>query len=283
MSDLYLFEDAKKLNKHEDYEAFTAKFKPKLTTDDCMTPEPIYEAVANWVAHAYDLSRDNFVRPFWPGADFTAFNYQPEHVVVDNPPFSIGAKIVRWYLEHEIKFFLFAPALTLFNTTSTSCCAIACGVHITYDNGARVPTSFVTNLEEAGVTVYPEPYHTIKVIDDWNVRQGKQPELPKYKYPAHVLTAARLNQLSKYGVPFRASSDEIYKVGSLDAMKGLKTKSGKSKTTIFGDGFLLSDAKAAELRAAELKLAEQRDVIEWTLSERELAIIERLGNGAADG
>ena len=34
----------------ENYAAFTEKFKPKLTTDDCYTPEPVYEAVADWVA-----------------------------------------------------------------------------------------------------------------------------------------------------------------------------------------------------------------------------------------
>ena len=30
----------------ENYDAFTEKFKTKLTTDDCYTPEPVYEAVA---------------------------------------------------------------------------------------------------------------------------------------------------------------------------------------------------------------------------------------------
>lgn len=28
------------------YDAFTEKFKPKLTTDDCYTPEPVYDAIA---------------------------------------------------------------------------------------------------------------------------------------------------------------------------------------------------------------------------------------------
>ena len=87
--------------KHEDYESFVNKFKPKLTTDDCMTPEPVICAIADWVANEYKLDQGNFVRPFWPGLDFTRFDYQPWHVVVDNPPFSIGAKICRWYLERN--------------------------------------------------------------------------------------------------------------------------------------------------------------------------------------
>lgn len=47
---------------------------------------------------------------------------------------------------------------------------------------------------------------------------------------------------------------------------------GKS---VFGGGYLLSDAKAAELKAAELKAAE--DVTVWQLSDRERHIIDDLG------
>ncbi len=34
----------------EDYEGFVEKFKPKKTTDDCYTPEPVYEAIKGWVS-----------------------------------------------------------------------------------------------------------------------------------------------------------------------------------------------------------------------------------------
>lgn len=52
-----------------EYAAFVEKFKPKKTTDDCYTPENIYDVVADWVAEEYGADRDAFVRPFWPGAD----------------------------------------------------------------------------------------------------------------------------------------------------------------------------------------------------------------------
>lgn len=32
-----------------EYQAFVNKFEPKLTTDDCYTPENVYEAVKGWV------------------------------------------------------------------------------------------------------------------------------------------------------------------------------------------------------------------------------------------
>ena len=53
----------------EDYEGFVDKFKPKLTTDDCYTPEIVYDAIAKYVAARYGLSRERFVRPFWPGIE----------------------------------------------------------------------------------------------------------------------------------------------------------------------------------------------------------------------
>ena len=270
--------------KRYDYEGFVDKFKPRLTTDDCFTPELVYDAIADWVAAEYELDRNNFVRPFWPGKDFTSFDYQPEHVVVDNPPFSICAKIVRYYYERDIRFFLFAPALTLFNAQSVNICAIACGVAITYQNGAKVPTSFITNLEEAGIKSCGSLYQAIKRADDLNVKQGK-PELPKYVYPEHVVTPAMLNSLSKAGIDFKACTSEIKHVEQLDAMKGRKTNSGKSDIKIFGRGYLLSDAKAREFTAAKeaaaketaAKEAAAKEAHVWELSKRELEIIKQLG------
>ncbi|MFR0556541.1 hypothetical protein [Pseudoscardovia radai] len=49
------------------------------------------------------------VRPFWPGTDYERAQYPDGCVVVDNPPFSILAKIIRFYQAHGIRFFLFAP------------------------------------------------------------------------------------------------------------------------------------------------------------------------------
>ena len=269
--------------KHEDYEGFVNKFqdkaKPKLTTDDCMTPAPVYDAIANWVAGNYRLERKNFVRPFWPGADFTSFDYQPEHIVVDNPPFSIEAKICRWYLERDIKFFLFCPGLTAFKEWSEDCCVLCTDTRITYENGARVNTGFVTNLEEPGIRSTATLYHTIKVVNNWNdYCNGRRVELLKYEYPPYVATAAILGRLSRNGIPFKASASEIYRVGELDAMKSMKTSSGKSEVKIFGNGYLLSEAKAEELARAKEQL--KPEAIAWQLSGREMEIIKQLGKAS---
>ena len=35
------------MGKSKTYEEFVDKFKPKLTTDDCYTPPPVYDAIKN--------------------------------------------------------------------------------------------------------------------------------------------------------------------------------------------------------------------------------------------
>ena len=87
-----------------EYETFVDKFELKKTTDDCYTPENVYEAVADWVASEYGLDRAAFVRPFWPGGDFERFDYPKGCVVVDNPPFSIRAQIVDFYARRASGF-----------------------------------------------------------------------------------------------------------------------------------------------------------------------------------
>lgn len=135
----------------EEYQEFLEKFKLKKTTDDCYTPAPVYDAVARYVEETYGVSRDKFVRPFYPGGDYANEKYPEGCVVVDNPPFSIMAEILRFYDSKGIKFFLFAPTLTLFSSSSASTCtALPCTLVVIYENGASVNTSFLTNLERGG-------------------------------------------------------------------------------------------------------------------------------------
>ena len=54
------------------YDAFIAKFKRKKTTDDCYTPQPVFDAVLNFVGTLTDLEGVEIVRPFWPGAERAA-------------------------------------------------------------------------------------------------------------------------------------------------------------------------------------------------------------------
>lgn len=87
-----------------EYKAFIEKFKPKKTTDDCYTPENIYQVVADYVTETYG-DKQPFVRPFWPDGDYEREEYPEGCAVVDNPPFSILSRIVSFYQRRKIRFF----------------------------------------------------------------------------------------------------------------------------------------------------------------------------------
>jgi hypothetical protein len=134
----------KRRNLFQDYDAFVDKFKRKNTTDECYTPIDVYECVLDYVRDNCDIGGLEIVRPFFPNMDYRDRDYYEHQVVIDNPPFSIISKIVRFYIQHGVKFFLFAPHLTLFSTIRIDCTRIVCGADVEYANGGVVKTSFMS-------------------------------------------------------------------------------------------------------------------------------------------
>ena len=244
---------------NDEYNDFLDKFEAKKTTDDCYTPDIVYDAVAGWVAKEYKLDRKHFVRPFYPGGNYQAEEYRTKDVVVDNPPFSILTEILNFYTSKNIPFFLFAPALTLFGSGRTApVCYIASGCEIIYENGAHVNTGFITNLDKAKIRAVPELYKVLsEAVEEYASTLRK--ELPKYSYPDEVITATKVQYLSRYGQSLTIYPDECERITELDAQK----ESGKA---LYGGGFLISEKAAAEKAAAT----------RWPLSERERAIVKRL-------
>lgn len=277
--------DVKDMDEHEDgndeYNEFVDKFKPKKTTDDCYTPDNVYDAVAAWVSQEYEIDRSDMVRPFYPGGDYRSEDYAPGCCVVDNPPFSILSEIERFYQENGVRFFLFAPTLTMFSRVD-GVCYIPCGANVTYENGAEVGTSFVTNLEvDLIVRTAPALAAAMRQANEANL--GKK-QLLKYSYPPEVITSAMVARWCLRGVDFRLRREDAVRISALDAQR----LEGKG---IYGNGFLLSenatrDAKAAEAAAREAKAAEA-DTVEdadyvWELSERERGIVAKLGKNEGE-
>lgn len=236
---------------NDEYNEFTEKFEPKKTTDDCYTPELVYDAVAEWVSSEYFVERSKFVRPFYPGGDYEHERYPKGCVVVDNPPFSILVKIIRFYLANDIKFFLFAPTLTLFSGRSLDVCYVAADCDITYENGAKVNTSFITNLDpESVVRTAPALTAAVKNADRISREETAKPINLKYRYPPYVITAAMVSNWSSIGVDFRLAKSSAVQIGALDAQK-------EYDKAIYGSGFLISEAAKADAEAA--KAAEAAD------------------------
>lgn len=229
----------------EKYQAFLDKFKGKKTTDDCYTPEAVYDAVADWTAKEYGLDRRRFLRPFRPGGDYQQEEYPEGCAVVDNPPFSILAEIITWYTDRRIPFFLFGPALTIFSARAADVSYICVGADITYANGANVPTSFVTNLDTCRCRTAPDLYRRIEEAK--NKGAENKPKHYSYAFPDCVVTAAILNRWSKRGVEYRLEKKDCVRISALDSMKAV----GKG---IYGGGFLLSET-AAQVRAEKERQA----------------------------
>lgn len=262
---------------HEDYEGFVEKFKHKKTTDDCYTPQPVYDAVLGWLRENADIEGREIVRPFWPGGDYEHYDYPDGCVVVDNPPFSIFTQVCRFFQSRNISFFLFAPHLTLFSPVDMNWTGIVCDARVTYENGACVDTSFASNLfGDIRIMTAPDLHARIK-----NAAKTKRRlmDLPKYIYPDNVVSAALLGKIAPY-VKFEVRASECRKVRKLDNQK---------RGGVYGGGYLLSAnatarkikaykqaAQQATKQAAAQQAAKQAAAIVLELSEREKRIITEL-------
>lgn len=242
-----------------DYDSFVAKFadNPK-TTDDCFTPQDVYEAVVRYVGTVTDLTDKVILRPFFPGGDYEHAHYPDNGVVIDNPPFSIFTKCCAFYSAHRIPFFLFGPGLTI-----TSCCkyctAVIVADQITFENGAKVKCNFASNLY--GDTIIT----TAPLLNQYIIAcksQDTKVNLPKYEYPDEILSVSDMQTICRGGVDFAVLRSESAVVRDIDRHpKG---------SGLFGDHLMLSAAKAAALAAAQ-------NVIKIELSPREQRLVEQLG------
>ena len=168
-------------------------------------------------------------------------------------------EIVRFYKDKNVKYFLFCPSLAALNYCDIAE-AVCLNVAVEYENGAKVPTSFLTNLEEGYAARSDAQLYKAVDTAAKAYSKSKHKEVPKYSYPVEVITAAKLGYLSKYGEALRISKRESFRIRKMDAQEG----TGKA---IYGCGLLLSERAAAERAAATA----------WPLSEREREIVRGLG------
>ena len=245
-----------------DYEAFIKKFETKKTTDDCYTPQPIYDAVLDYVFEKANLPEDTeIVRPFYPGGNYQAEEYPDGCVVVDNPPFSILSQIVTWYTARGVKFFLFGPTFTLFSSSS-SCTKIVCGAAITYANGASVNTSFLTNLWGDKAIICDGEISTKLMAIDTALKA--KAAATKIAFPDCVTSAALLSKIPKRGVSLTIPYEEMRRIKKI------------GKRSIFGGGYLLSSKATAAKVAAEKAAAEKAAAEKIQLTAVEQRILDEL-------
>lgn len=258
---LELFRDlpVKRTRVSKEYGAFTDKFKTKLTTDDCYTPEPVYNAVRDWTVKEFGLEGREIVRPFWPGGDFETFDYPENCVVIDNPPFSLYDRILKFYTENGIDFMLFGPSLTLFKRYD--CCYIVTNEVVTYANGAKVNTSFVTSLDKVN-RIRCDIALKDAIAEAEQAGRSKKADLPVIRYPDCVVSSAILGKTSR--ADFRVRKEDCAWI----------THAGGNR--VFGGAFLLSDRAAADRAAADRARAAERKTVVVQLLPEELEIVRKL-------
>lgn len=196
------------------YEAFCDKFKVKENvnkSDECYTPPTIFEYVYSYVRELFPQynSYEN-LRPFKPNDNFIAENYTNK-IVIDNPPFSFLTKIVKWYQTQNIKFWLFAPTLTIMQLYGL-CDIVITSNNIIFLNGANVNISFVTNM-----------FGDKRIVLDGILKEKISPKKKRLNQYPFILSGARLGKFIK--------ENEIQTISIKDTLPIIS-----SKYKIFGNG-----------------------------------------------
>lgn len=142
---------------YEQWYAEKCKNFDRHTSDDTFTPPEVMRQITEKVCAFFHIPEDNIVRPFYPGGDYQHFDYPEGCVVLDNPPFSLIKEIIKFYIDNDIKFFIFAPR-TYFSKIPKEYInrvSIYGWDNIRYDNGVEVRTFYITNLATGYIKEHP--------------------------------------------------------------------------------------------------------------------------------
>ena len=165
---------------------------PEKTTDDCYTPQPVYDAVLGWLRENADIEGREIVRPFWPGGDYEHYDYPDGCVVVDNPPFSIFTQVCRFFQSRNISFFSVRAASDVAQS----------GRHELDRHSVRRSG----DIRKQGMRRYvvcQQPFGDIRImtapdllarIKNAAKTKRRLMDLPKYIYPDNVVSAALLGK-----------------------------------------------------------------------------------------
>ena len=247
----------------ETYEEFVNKFKAKKTTDDCYTPPALYADIAEWAMGEYGIEKEKIIRPFYPGGDYQAEDYDGK-VVLDNPPFSILSEIIDFYDEHHISYFLFMPG-RIFSKKAVRNHLLVTGGQMVAANGAAVSINFVTSFgPRPCIETVPELYAILKK------HLPRKSKRNKHILPDVVITGSKAAQWAELGIATRLTK-YIHK----SALEEQKSR----QMGIFGGGVLIGKRMAQKLKARENKaqaLIDAENSFRWGLSKGEKAMVANL-------
>lgn len=247
------------------YDEFVAKFEKRQSSDDCFTPPLVYEAVVKYCERRFGIDRTKIVRPFCPGGDFENFDYPEDCYVIDNPPFSIMSRILKFFISHKIKYFLFTQSLTAFSCLRFNHTTLLyANETVIYDNKANVKTAFYHNLGDLDILFETDPAFSRELHIANDISQEKKPRPPQ----KIVLPDCILNTQKAAAISTRLPITIRYNEGVFCSACG--------DYDIYGGGVLLSDAATKSVRAALDQIAAQKqDEADATIVQKQLSPLQK--------
>lgn len=266
-------------NDYTMFENMVIKQEHTKTTDECYTPQDVYDAVLAWATANCPEWPENaqVIRPFWPGMDYQTYEYPENCVVCDNIPFSKSKEILQWYTDAGIRYFLFVPTLTsIYACSLPSCCLVLADGRIRYENRACINTSFATNMiPGVALKTAPELHEAIKHIQKIKKRAVRY---DCYVYPEDIATVKDLTAFVRHNVPIELPKTDVY----YKHRAGYTSNPYLKQPHPFGGMLLLSERAKEYL--SEKRTLMQKNPIETRimLGEKETRIIEEMNRDNAE-
>ena len=134
-----------------------------------------------------------------------------------------------------MKYFLFAPHLTC-GHVGKLCTIAVCDAHVTYENGAVVSTSFVSNLYDRNIVMTTEP-QLLEAIDKADKENNRGKQVAKVKHPNNIICPSLMGKFVTE--PWTLTRDQCIIKAHPDNYKAF-----------YGTAYLISERAAAERAAA---------------------------------
>lgn len=238
------------------------------STDECYTPPAVYDTVLDYAVDRYNLQGKHIVRPFIPGGDYQKYAYDKNDVVIDNPPFSITTKIAKWYVDHNIPFFLFVNGLygvSLSRGLHGKATVIATNANASFYNKGSdksIKLGFVTNMEPKNIIIRGDAALTNKLNGLVDKKSFK-----RFHYPDNFLKNNDILAALQRNVELKLTTNNCLFEDNLDYHKAQHVK-------VFGGGYLVDDKLYAEFKDSVKQDLPGTYCV--TLSTREQKLIEQL-------
>ena len=245
------------------------------TLDESNTSPEVYDTVLKYAVERYHLQGKHVVRPFVPSGNYQHYVYDKNDVVIDNPPFSMTTKITKWYINHDIPFFLFINgqyAVSLSRGLHGKATVIATNANVSFyheSNNKVIKMGFVTNLEPKDIVLRGDVALTNKLNS-----LVKKKSLNKFKYPKNIIRNSDVLTAIHRGVELQLTTNNCLFEDRLDYHKEHKLKGA------VGGCYLVDDNVYNEYKVSMEKVLPHTHHV--VLSEREKAIVEKLNKRSGD-